>query len=783
MMTISNVLHPLAFQMPRRITKDSAWVEHTPFAMNLVALLRPRTIVELGTHSGDSYCAFCQAVDSLGCDTRCFAVDTWKGDPHSGLYGPEILADLRAHHDPNYGRFSRLVQNTFQEALSQFADGSIDLLHIDGYHTYQQVKADYEAWSVKLSSSAVVLLHDTNVREHGFGIWQFWQELRDGRPSFEFLHGHGLGLVTPGPAAPEALSPLFTADAAKSQQIREIFFALGQRVAFAKELNEITGLWRSGAGELKAAEEGQMRMKGEVAGLEREAAALRAAQTESASEEARLLDELAQERKLREQADAQIAVQIRDLSAIVGSRSWRLIQNYRRARDLVVSRAGVGALKPLAGRLRKASSFYRDHGAQATWRKTMQVIQRDLAPTSQPLVNSPLPPSVETPLSGSPDETVRARFPALQPLRLFTSPHPEPRVNLVTDSINSAWLFGGVGTAMVLGTLLAERRKASLRVVTRNEPPEPGNFQRVLAANNIPCHPKVDFAFLQVGNSRHALDIGDQDVFLTTSWWTTRSVLDSVGEKRVIYLLQEDERMFYPLGDEHLRASELLRHPNLRIVVNSKILFDHLVADGHENIARLGLWFEPSFPAKAFYPEWGARRDKQNFLFYARPHNQRNLFYRGIEAIDAAVARGILDLTQWELFFVGKDLPDLRINGSYKPRLIQTLPWGEYAALVRSMDLGLCLMYTPHPSYPPLDLAASGAVAVTNRFGPKLDLDRYSPNILCRDLEIESLVQGIGDGVRLAADTITRRQNYEHNGILRDWRVSFGEVLSKLERI
>ena len=278
------------------------------------------------------------------------------------------------------------------------------------------------------------------------------------------------------------------------------------------------------------------------------------------------------------------------------------------------------------------------------------------------------------------------------------------------------------------------------------------------------------------------MDIGPQDVFLTTSWWTTRSVLDSVGAHRVIYLLQEDERMFYPLGDEHLRASELLDHPNLQIVVNSKILFDHLVADGHPHIGSSGLWFEPSFPAKAFYPQWDAKRVKRNFLFYARPHNQRNLFYRGIEAIDAAVARGVLDLDHWELFFVGKDLPDLRVNGTYKPRSIQTLPWGEYAALVRSMDLGLCLMYTPHPSYPPLDLAASGAVAVTNRFGPKRELDRYSSNILCHDLNLESLVQGIGAGVRLANDTITRRQNYERNGLLRDWRVSFAEVLSRLER-
>lgn len=92
--------HPICFADPNRLTPHSAWREHIPFAMFLVDILRPKVIVELGTHYGDSYCAFCQAVKELGLDTRCYAIDTWRGDPHTGFYGSEVLADLRAHHDP-----------------------------------------------------------------------------------------------------------------------------------------------------------------------------------------------------------------------------------------------------------------------------------------------------------------------------------------------------------------------------------------------------------------------------------------------------------------------------------------------------------------------------------------------------------------------------------------------------------------------------------------------------------------------------------------------------------
>src|SRR5438045_2700612 len=41
----------------------SAWLEHVPFAYWLVKALRPRCFVELGTHWGVSYAAFCQAVE------------------------------------------------------------------------------------------------------------------------------------------------------------------------------------------------------------------------------------------------------------------------------------------------------------------------------------------------------------------------------------------------------------------------------------------------------------------------------------------------------------------------------------------------------------------------------------------------------------------------------------------------------------------------------------------------------------------------------------------------
>jgi len=222
--------HPICLSSPRRAVPFLSWRQHVPFAMLLVDVLKPRTLVELGVHYGDSYCAFCQAVAELGLETSCYGVDTWKGDAHANFYGPEVLAGLAAHHDPLYGSFSRLVQSTFDQAVEHFADGAIDILHIDGYHTYDAVKHDFETWLPKVNPRGVILLHDINVRQDDFGVWRFWDEVKAKHPHFEFLHCHGLGLVAASERPPEELRWLFEADAEKAAAIRKLFFCLGDRL-------------------------------------------------------------------------------------------------------------------------------------------------------------------------------------------------------------------------------------------------------------------------------------------------------------------------------------------------------------------------------------------------------------------------------------------------------------------------------------------------------------------------------------------------------------------------
>ena len=191
---------------------------------------------------------------------------------------------------------------------------------------------------------------------------------------------------------------------------------------------------------------------------------------------------------------------------------------------------------------------------------------------------------------------VETRYGALTPLRTFLIPNAGPRLTVLTDSINSRSLYGGVGTALILSALLAERIGASLRLITRIEPADAPNFRHVLSINGIEWNGSVEFLYPGPKHER-GISVSENDLFLTTSWWGTRSLLGAVDAKRIIYLLQEDERMFYPFGDDHLRCQETLSCRDIRFVVNSELLFEHLTTgpEALPNVHQNGTFFEPAF--------------------------------------------------------------------------------------------------------------------------------------------------------------------------------------------
>ena len=248
--------HPQCLNPPKHLTDVTAWHQHIPFAFFITSLHRPSLFVELGVHAGDSYLAFCEGLVGSGLasygpmgllDTRvvpgtyrAVGIDTFEGDSHSGFYPAGVLEMLQKAHNPDYGAFSKLLVSTFDDAQPKFADGSIDLLHIDGCHTYEAVKHDFENWLPKLSNRGVVLFHDTAITDNpSFGVWRFWREVQANVPGrypggFSFSHGNGLGCLVVGSEAKDVLAFCKAERNSDGEWLRGFFRTLGTRITLSE---------------------------------------------------------------------------------------------------------------------------------------------------------------------------------------------------------------------------------------------------------------------------------------------------------------------------------------------------------------------------------------------------------------------------------------------------------------------------------------------------------------------------------------------------------------------
>ncbi|WP_244534510.1 class I SAM-dependent methyltransferase [Hyphomicrobium sp. CS1GBMeth3] len=332
------------FWRPAYISR-SAWLDHIPFAFWLIEAHRPTTLVELGTQFGASYFAFCQAVDRLGLDAKCYAVDTWKGDEHAGFYGEEVFAGVNGHNEARYSGFSRLVRSTFDDALGYFSDGTIDLLHIDGLHTLEAVAHDFESWLPKLTDDAVVLFHDTNVRERGFGVFQCFEELRKTYPSFEFVHGHGLGVLGVGKEQKPLLSWLFEANdkPVLRRSIREIFSRLGSSCNQALLLQKGAEQQKRSEAKLAEAQGALTAVKSAAAARDTEVAAQIA---KLDGERTRLFSSLEALGRSREQETAAYEARLAQLELELGDRSQQVYSLTQRRSDQSIGRNdGIAAVE------------------------------------------------------------------------------------------------------------------------------------------------------------------------------------------------------------------------------------------------------------------------------------------------------------------------------------------------------------------------------------------------------------------------------------------------------
>jgi GT2 family glycosyltransferase len=331
--------------------------------------------------------------------------------------------------------------------------------------------------------------------------------------------------------------------------------------------------------------------------------------------------------------------------------------------------------------------------------------------------------------------------------------NPKPRLNILLPHLIESGTFGGIVTAILIGLKLkAKYPYFSVRFLLTDE--YGGSVEVLKKKLRFYMGPEVDHLstpVIDVGDRRHtAINIHSRDYFLATAWWTCYSAKELSSGHPFFYLIQDFEPAFYSWCREYYAALTTYQM-NCIPIFNTTLLKEYFIKENiiSEQKANSGITFEPAIDAVRFHPRADRTqpKPKRTLLFYGRPSVARNLFTVGIQGIAAAVRQRILDPMQWEFLSAGEFHAPLRLDENTAIQSLGKIPLEEYADLLQKVDIGVSLMLSPHPSYPPLEMAASGVICVTNSYATK-DLSLYHSNLISCEPSVEGIVEGIQVALR-----------------------------------
>jgi glycosyltransferase involved in cell wall biosynthesis len=423
------------------------------------------------------------------------------------------------------------------------------------------------------------------------------------------------------------------------------------------------------------------------------------------------------------------------------------------------------------------------------WRRLLGVTARPVPQPHLRLDALPPPSLIQEPGWAELDEDVAVIARKIAPLRWSVAEQAPRRVNLLIPSIDLRHFFGGYIAKFNLARRLAARG-ARVRIVTVDPVGAlPPGWQRELE-RFAGLDGLLDTVELEFGRESAGIECSRRDAFIATTWWTAhiaRAAVEQTESKRFVYLIQEFEPFTFPMGTYAALALESyqLRH---FAVFSSELLREYFRAHGlgvyrrgETKGDRRSVSFQNAItrvsPAGA---QALATRRPRRLLFYARPepHAERNMFGLGVLGLARALRDGAFE-GDWEFSGIGAVGGRSRVAlGPTSMRLEPRSDQAGYAQLLRDHDVGLALMYTPHPSLVPLEMASAGMVTVTNRFENKgaAALRSISTNLVTADPTIEGVARALAEASGRVDDVAARVAGADL-AWSRDWEESFPDEL------
>ena len=388
----------------------------------------------------------------------------------------------------------------------------------------------------------------------------------------------------------------------------------------------------------------------------------------------------------------------------------------------------------------------------------------------------------------------RNGLPSIAPLTLAVDPvlSARPVLNVLLPGMSMRAMSGGPNTAINLVYRMAHQG-VPVRFISTDIPMDQdhGPLRRHFATlTGLPADcPNVEIC---CGFDRSVpLLIGENDVFFASAWWNVQMIkkaLELTRPKRFLYIIQDFEPGLYPWSTEYALALETYSL-DYHAFLCGNFLADYMVKQEIGKFAKPGFIdecaiFEPAIDTTKFYPDPAAQADRpRRLVFYARPTiAKRNLFELGLYALRCAAMTGVFSGETWELLFIGEQVPSVDLGNGITIRSAPWLGFDDYAKLLRGSDIALSLMLSPHTSYPPVEMAACGGIAVTNVFANKTEaaLAAVSPNIIAVAPTLECVIGGLREAVARVRDGRSYRGAI---GLPPNWDATFADTVPRALRM
>ena len=333
-------------------------------------------------------------------------------------------------------------------------------------------------------------------------------------------------------------------------------------------------------------------------------------------------------------------------------------------------------------------------------------------------------------------------IPDITPISVRKSQYDFERINLLLPSINREHFFGGAYTAIKLFDEITQKvnEDCKIRLIITDASPNKEALEKFhhyqLSSIDEDSHSKRQIIFLN-NYGKQSVFVTKNDKFIASAWWTayrSQKIIEQQiklygqNDYKMVYIIQDFEPGFYNWSSCFALAESTYQSKIPTIAVfNSSLLKDFFKERNY--VFFKDYFFEPQFNEylKQCIDQNHGRR-KKKIIVYGRPSVDRNCFPLIIEALREWVLLQPIP-SDWQLTSVGEKHPAIDLGNGISLKSLGKLPLSEYAELLSESAIGVSFMVSPHPSYPPLEMAHSGLLTLTNSYANK-NLSKLHENIV-----------------------------------------------------